>query len=459
MDTNSLLIAHSVSLFTVSMLLCLVWLLRFPFRGPGWWTSAYLTAIAGVFLLSLRSLLPDFITIVFANFLPFLSLILAWNGLRLFLGKNGFTTRQWCLQGFFLATAAGLLYFFSAVYDIIEIRFVLWACLFSTIMPLTIRDVWPQRQDYRSIRLLACIYLSYTVLLIVRIILFIALPPENPWSSSWNHTLILINNMTFIATAFCFLMLISERLLHVIRTQYKELDENMNFRKQMQGLLFHDLASPMLPILYLPDLLLKKEQLSASGKNKILQIKTAAHLIMDLLNETLVMHKFETTLAVEKYTPVNVLSLIRKVNEDLLALQKEKNITLNLQPDPGLTIENAAVIQGDENLLYRMYANLLTNALQASPPQGIVLIRLQCENKLLRLAIQNQGEVPEELRPCFFEKYSRKQSSKGLGLGTFSAKLAVQAHGGDIALDSNEPGKTEITVWLPVTPDGRKALK
>ena len=198
----------------------------------------------------------------------------------------------------------------------------------------------------------------------------------------------------------------------------------MRFRKQMENLLYHDLKSPMLPIVYLPDILLKNEQLSDSGKSKLTQIKEAAKRIMDLLNEALVAHKFETKGKADTHD-VNILQLLRTVNTDLQSLQAEKNLHVILQADSELASPQASVIQGDESLLYRMFANLLKNAIQASPVNSPVSVRLDLDQKRLRITIKNRGEVPQNLRSSFFNKYARGERSQGLGLGTYSAKLAA----------------------------------
>ena len=175
----------------------------------------------------------------------------------------------------------------------------------------------------------------------------------------------------------------------------------MKFRKQMESLLYHDLKSPMLPIVYLPDILLKNEQLSDAGKNKLCQIREAAQRIMGLLNEALVAHKFESRKQAES-NAVDILELLRTVNTDLHALQSEKNLHVILQAASELASPQTAVIQGDESLLYRMFANLLKNAIQASPANNAISVRLDRDRNRLRIAIQNNGEVPKNLQSKIF---------------------------------------------------------
>jgi signal transduction histidine kinase len=66
----------------------------------------------------------------------------------------------------------------------------------------------------------------------------------------------------------------------------------------------------------------------------------------------------------------------------------------------------------------------------------------------VRVAIANQGEVPESIRERFFEKYVTAGKPKGTGLGAYSARRVAQAHGGDIIMQTGG-GETTLTVSLP----------
>jgi len=59
------------------------------------------------------------------------------------------------------------------------------------------------------------------------------------------------------------------------------------------------------------------------------------------------------------------------------------------------------------------------------------------------------GTVPESIRDHFFKKYVTAGKLKGTGLGTYSAKLIAEAHGGMINMQSSEDSGTTVTVQLP----------
>lgn len=441
----SLLLAQVVSFITVAALLFLIWRLRFPFSGPGWWFSAFFAGALGMVLLSLRNVLPGFIGVVLGNVLTLVCLVLSWHGLRLFMEKPGFTPRQWGAFGLALSGAAVGLHWFLSVHDLMQVRIALYSTFLVTIMLLTLLNMRDMVGKYRAIRLLSVLYAFYLTMFLTRAALLLLMDFADAWGSIVNVVFLLMNNMFFIAFAFCFIMMVSERLLHVVTNQYKALEEDMEFREQMENLLYHDLRSPLTPVIYLPDMLQQQENLTEDGQESARLIKTAGVRIMNLIDEALLAHKSKVDEKIKQKTPVDVAGLLEKVRQDLQPLFQEREVDVTLHARAG-----ELEIPGDENLLYRMFANLLRNAIQASPRGEEVRIRSQREPEWVCVTIHNKGEVPVELQSRFFEKYSRGQDSRGVGLGTYSVKLAAEAHDGSVELDTDAPGETAVRVRLPV---------
>ena len=112
--------------------------------------------------------------------------------------------------------SGSLFHYFSAIDNITAVRFIVWACTFATIMISTIVDIWAKRKMYRAVRLLACIYLGHAAVMLARVVIITTSIDSYSWHSTWTHTQIMLDDIAFISTAFCFLMLISERLLQVV---------------------------------------------------------------------------------------------------------------------------------------------------------------------------------------------------------------------------------------------------
>ena len=106
---------------------------------------------------------------------------------------------------------------------------------------------------------------------------------------------------------------------------------------------------------------------------------------------------------------------------------------------------------GEELLLFSLFENLIKNALEASPKVQAVTITMKKDadgSGMVR--IHNHCAVPEEIRDRFFDKYATSGKRSGTGLGTYSAKLIVETHGGSISMRSSRVEGTEVTVTIPM---------
>jgi signal transduction histidine kinase len=65
------------------------------------------------------------------------------------------------------------------------------------------------------------------------------------------------------------------------------------------------------------------------------------------------------------------------------------------------------------------------------------------------ISITNHGEVPEAIRPRFFEKYVTSGKQQGTGLGTYSARLCAETQNGAMRLESLDDGRTRIVIEMP----------
>jgi signal transduction histidine kinase len=106
-------------------------------------------------------------------------------------------------------------------------------------------------------------------------------------------------------------------------------------------------------------------------------------------------------------------------------------------------------ISGDPDLLRQVLDNLLRNALEALPAGGRFEISLSSNDEGARLALTNDGlqlapqELPRILEPWFTTK------TDGTGLGLAISLRIVQAHGGQLLVDSPAAGQLRVQVLLP----------
>lgn len=126
-------------------------------------------------------------------------------------------------------------------------------------------------------------------------------------------------------------------------------------------------------------------------------------------------------------------------------------------------LADGAVIQGDGDALHQVLVNLLTNALQAMPQGGRLVVRCHRTERGGRLEVVDSGtgiaaaDLPHLFEPFFTTKDRGDHTRRGTGLGLSVSYGIVSAHGGTIAVDSAPGQGSTFRVELPATPPAAPA--
>lgn len=107
----------------------------------------------------------------------------------------------------------------------------------------------------------------------------------------------------------------------------------------------------------------------------------------------------------------------------------------------------------DKKLLWHIFMNLVSNAIKYSYDGGTIDVEVNCDSQKLILIICDHGiGIPNEYLNNLFLPFLRAENVgnvKGLGMGLYIAKQAVEAHQGKIAVESELNMGTKFTVVLP----------
>jgi signal transduction histidine kinase len=148
--------------------------------------------------------------------------------------------------------------------------------------------------------------------------------------------------------------------------------------------------------------------------------------------------------------PASLNDLVSDTLESFSQLAKQQEITLEGQVE-----SDVDPVLMDTQAIGRVFNNLISNALRHTPPQGRVSVWVRREGPGVDVTVSDTGEgIRGQDIPHIFERFyrgdaSRRRGTGGAGLGLAIARGIVQAHGGDIHVQS-EPGKgTQFTFHLP----------
>ena len=244
-----------------------------------------------------------------------------------------------------------------------------------------------------------------------------------------------------------------------LRRQKVQLEKNFTQLKKMEDMrdnlvhmVVHDLRNPLMAVQGYLQLAttFECENISDEGRGYLSEAGRAVERCMSMAEEMLMVSKLESRGLQLNLEPVNLTELAAEAIKDMKSQQESKSIQLQVQT-------RHCMVAGDRRLLARVIHNLLSNALKFSPQEGRVEVNIAEQQQRLTLAVKDQGPgIPPEYHQTIFEKFGQAPSQfkrKGFGLGLTFCKLAVEAHGGRMYLQSTpQQGSTfAFDLDLPVT--------
>jgi DNA-binding response OmpR family regulator len=234
-----------------------------------------------------------------------------------------------------------------------------------------------------------------------------------------------------------------------LERQNQELKDYARLRDEVERMTRHDLKTPLSAVINVPGMLLEEANLTEDQRDLLQMLQESGHRMLHLINSSLDLYKMEIGNYQLNPEAVEAVRLVRQIWAESRELVHAKRLQLILlAAGRPAKAGDTLWVSGEEMLVYSMLANLIKNALEASPPNETITITLdEGQGNLIR--IHNQGEVPEAIMGCFFDKFATAGKKAGTGLGTYTAKLIAQTMGGGIAMASSPQRGTLLSVSLP----------
>ncbi len=215
----------------------------------------------------------------------------------------------------------------------------------------------------------------------------------------------------------------------------------------------HELRTPLTVIMGYSDLMLEhleKYEFSIEQKKEFLyninnKVATLERIVEDLLD----VNKIESgrPLLLDK-APTNLAKLLKELIRNHQRETKRHRITTDFD-------EISLLMMLDAGRIIQVLNNLINNAIKYSPDGGDIEIRVTQENDQLEISVADQGlGMTEEQLDRVFDKFYRVDTSNtaiaGLGLGMSIAKNIIEAHGGQIGIESTPSQGTTVRFNLPI---------
>ncbi len=149
-----------------------------------------------------------------------------------------------------------------------------------------------------------------------------------------------------------------------------------------------------------------------------------------------------------EFAPCRVAGVVDDVIKTLHVLAEEKHVLLHANG-----LDALPSISADERRLFNAFYNLIHNAIAAMPRGGSITVKGNVDQAhgLLHLAVADNGPgMPADIRDTLFTGRAKSNKVGGTGLGTKIVKDVVDAHGGQITVESKEDVGTTIHIRLPL---------
>lgn len=225
-------------------------------------------------------------------------------------------------------------------------------------------------------------------------------------------------------------------------------------RETFVASLGHDLKNPTLAQIRAVELLLKGNFGSVSNEQKeILEMLLDSCKYMNaMLSSLLATYRSEKGIVTLNYEEILLTHLTDECLGEMIYLAKDKGVNVKIESNCSIPS-----IYADKVQIKRVIMNLLSNGIKYAYKNSTIKIRLFNESNYTCFSIENKSPfIPPEKRDAIFAQYvsfAEAHKELGIGLGLYTSKKIVDAHGGSICVTSFEDERNIFSFKIPNTKD------
>lgn len=213
----------------------------------------------------------------------------------------------------------------------------------------------------------------------------------------------------------------------------------------------HELKTPLATISLAADTLMLDSLSKEKAREFAQTIKKEHHRIHDHIERVLHMAQSEKGKLIMDKRPIDVNVLLTEINADLTLILEEREAKISIETEMDLPS-----LFADQLHMRSAITNLVDNSLKYCSTQPQVLCKAGKRNNELFISIQDNGiGMTEEQQRMAFDTFYRaetgnQQTTKGFGLGLSYVKTVVEAHDGQIKLQSQKGKGTTVHLIFPI---------
>lgn len=247
------------------------------------------------------------------------------------------------------------------------------------------------------------------------------------------------------------------RLQRELRASNRRLRELEQFKENLTQMIVHDLRSPLTVATGCLEMCrLDVYELKPAEIHEVLtQSLEALDSIHDMVEQILDVGRLEEHRLKLSTDPCDVLQLVKNAAKKV-ALDASGH-ELDFRPSEPVRIPC------DSQLIERVFQNLITNAIKFSPAGSRIEVSVTAGEDMAGIVVSDEGRgVSPDHQDRVFDKFYQtedRDQRRGKGLGLAFCKLAIEAHGGQIGVNSGEKEGAEFWFTLPVRRIAAESVK
>ncbi len=212
----------------------------------------------------------------------------------------------------------------------------------------------------------------------------------------------------------------------------------------------HDLRNPVLgTLMVLRNLLSRSEDKIAVSRFILERMEQSSDRQLSLINSLMEAHMSEVQGVALQLQPVELLKVVEAAIADLKPMLTENQALLINHVTADLPIINA-----DPTQLWRVFSNLIVNAVKHNPPGLTITINASVDDDKIYCSVVDNGVgMSQKQSDRLFDLYfrgSHARNSISLGLGLYLCKQIITAHGGEIGVKSAINAGATFWFTLPI---------
>jgi len=229
-----------------------------------------------------------------------------------------------------------------------------------------------------------------------------------------------------------------KRIEDELRETCEKLTALDNMKRDFLNVAYHEMRSPLAPIVGYASLL-ERCEIPDKGRKYVYNIEQCARELEKMINRMLELARIDSRKVELILEEFSIPEVVREVVKSVEPEAKEKKQVIS-------TVVPEIEIQADKQKTVAIFSNLISNAIKYTPAGGKIDIMVEDRGEDIRVCIADTGiSIPEEHLPMIFERFymvdtSLTRKSGSLGLGLSIVKEYVKLHGG-IVWATSEAGK------------------